>query len=129
MLSASVQAQKNVLGTSLQTCCTDPMTGYFRDGTCRTTAEDQGTHVVCAVMTEEFLSYTYKKGNDLITPKPQWSFPGLKPGDGWCLCILRWLEAEKAGVAPPIRLEATHEKALEYTDLELLRTYATNSER
>lgn len=115
---------QNVFGKPLIACCTDPMTGYFRDGYCRTASSDQGTHVICAIMTEEFLSFTKKRGNDLSTPIPHWNFPGLKVGDGWCLCILRWLEAEKAGVAPRIKLDATDLRALDYTTLELLETYA-----
>ncbi|WP_405252799.1 DUF2237 family protein [Dokdonia sp. Asnod3-C12] len=114
----------NILGSSLIGCCSDPMTGYFRDGYCRTAGIDQGTHVVCAIMTEQFLTYTKSKGNDLSTPIPQWNFPGLKPGDGWCLCILRWLEAEKAGVAPLVKLAATDQKALEYTTIDMLKKYA-----
>ncbi|AWH75179.1 DUF2237 domain-containing protein [Dokdonia sp. Dokd-P16] len=114
----------NILGSSLIGCCSDPMTGYFRDGYCRTASIDNGTHVVCAIMTEEFLAYTKLKGNDLSTPIPQWNFPGLKPGDGWCLCILRWLEAEKAGVAPLVKLAATDQKALEYTTIDMLEKYA-----
>lgn len=114
----------NVFGLPLQVCCRDPLTGYFRDGYCKTMAEDRGTHVICALVTEGFLDYSRKQGNDLITPIPQWQFPGLKPGDRWCLCISRWLEAEKAGVAPPVILEATHEKVLEYTSLEKLVPYA-----
>jgi hypothetical protein len=113
----------NVLGTALQPCCTDPATGYFRDGFCRTMKEDSGTHVLCAVITQEFLDFTKSRGNDLSTPIPQWSFPGLKPDSKWCLCISRWLEAERAGKAPFVILEATHEKALEYTTLELLQKY------
>lgn len=101
----------------------DPVTGYFRDGLCRTMAMDSGTHVVCALVTEEFLTYTKSKGNDLSTPIPQWQFPGLKPGDRWCLCISRWLEAVDAGVAPSIILEATHRKALEYVSLQMLKRY------
>ena len=114
---------KNVLGKTLEACCFDPVTGFYRDGQCKTGEQDVGTHVVCAVMTEEFLSYTKSKGNDLSTPRPEWQFPGLKPGDKWCLCISRWLQAEKEGKAPKIILEATHEKALEYTDFELLLEY------
>jgi len=117
----------NVFGLPLQPCCFDPMTGYFRDGLCRTVDSDTGTHVVCARVTAEFLTYSKSRGNDLISPMPQWQFPGLKPGDQWCLCISRWLEAEKAGVAPPVVLEATHEKALEYTSLEKLVAYAWTS--
>jgi hypothetical protein len=100
------------------------MTGFFRDGICRTHAQDVGTHVVCAVMTDEFLDYTRSRGNDLSTPRPEFDFPGLKAGDGWCLCVLRWKEAVNAGVAPPVRLEATHEKALDYVSLEVLKAHA-----
>ena len=114
---------KNILGTELQSCCFDPLTGYFRDGFCRTREDDYGTHVVCARMTEEFLVYTKAKGNDLSTPMPQYSFPGLKPGDQWCLCVTRWKEAMLAGVAPPVVLESTHEKALETVTLEELKAY------
>ncbi|MFT4575469.1 MAG: hypothetical protein ACI9SI_000377 [Polaribacter sp.] len=113
----------NVLGTELQPCCTDHSTGYFRDGYCRTMYQDTGTHIVCAIMTSEFLNYTKLKGNDLITPIPQWKFPGLVAGSKWCLCISRWLQAEKAGVAPPIVLESTLQKVLEYTSLELIKRY------
>lgn len=113
----------NVLGTTLQACCNNPATGYFRDGFCRTIQEDSGTHVVCAIVTEDFLEFTKSRGNDLSTPIPHWSFPGLKPGSKWCLCISRWLEAERAGKAPFIVLEATHEKALDYTTLEMLKKY------
>jgi hypothetical protein len=115
---------KNVYGNPLISCCTDPVTGYFRDGLCRTMPEDTGTHVVCALITNAFLVYTKSKGNDLSSPKPQWQFPGLKAGDKWCLCISRWLEAEKAGVAPKIDLKATHIKALDFAPLELLEAYA-----
>lgn len=114
---------KNVMGTALQSCCQDPKTGFYRDGFCKTGEQDVGTHVVCAIMTEEFLSYTKSKGNDLSTPRPEWQFPGLKAGDKWCLCVSRWLQAEKEGKAPQIILEATHEKALDYTDFELLLEY------
>lgn len=113
----------NVYENPLISCCTDPITGYFRDGFCRTMPEDTGTHVVCAVITNAFLEYTKSRGNDLSTPIPQWQFPGLTAGDKWCLCISRWLEAEKAGVAPKIDLSATHIKALEYTDLQHLEQY------
>jgi uncharacterized protein (DUF2237 family) len=114
----------NVYGQPLIGCCSSPITGYFRDGFCRTMAQDTGTHVVCAVITEAFLVYTKSKGNDLSTPIPQWNFPGLQPGDKWCLCISRWLEAEKAGVAPKIDLKATNVKALEFTTLEVLEKYS-----
>lgn len=115
----------NVLGTPLKCCCTNAMTGYFRDGFCKTDSFDVGTHTVCAIVTEEFLDYSASKGNDLITPKPYWSFPGLKPGDKWCLCVSRWKEAEKAGKAPLVVLERTHQKSLDYVSLEKLRAYAT----
>lgn len=100
------------------------MTGYFRDGLCRTEIGDTGTHTVCAVMTEDFLKFSASKGNDLITPLPYYQFPGLKVGDKWCLCVTRWIQAEKAGKAPKLILEATHEKTLEYTSLNLLVKYA-----
>jgi len=114
---------RNVLGTKLQTCCTDPMTGFYRDGNCETGPEDLGTHVVCAEMTQEFLEFTRSRGNDLSTPIPLYRFPGLKPGDKWCLCALRWKEAFDAGVAPPVVLERTHEKALEFIQLEDLKAH------
>ncbi len=117
----------NVFGMPLEPCCHDPKTGYFRDGFCRTMDTDTGTHVVCARVTAEFLAFSKERGNDLITPIPQWQFPGLKPGDQWCLCVSRWIEAEKAGMAPPVVLEATHQKALEYTTLEKLVEYAYTS--
>ena len=118
----------NVLGTPLIGCCTDPMTGYFRDGYCNTNAMDTGRHLVCAIMTEEFLKFSKERGNDLITPRPEWRFPGLKPGDGWCLCALRWREAYDAGFAPMVRLEATHEYALEYIPFEVLLEYKLPSD-
>ncbi|WP_439127881.1 DUF2237 family protein [Polaribacter sp.] len=114
----------NVLNTTLQSCCYQPLTGYFRDGFCKTTADDYGTHTVCAIVTKEFLEYSASRGNNLMTPIPHWNFPGLKPGDKWCLCISRWLEAEKAGKAPSIILEATHKKSLQYTSIEMLTKYA-----
>tara|TARA_B100000768_G_C11049128_1_gene277594 strand:+ start:107 stop:463 length:357 start_codon:yes stop_codon:yes gene_type:complete len=116
--------ERNVLGLPLITCCKNPNTGYFRDGFCRTISQDTGTHTVCALVTQEFLDYSSSRGNDLITPLPQWQFPGLKSGDKWCLCISRWLEAEKVGKAPNIILEATHEKTLQYASLALLRLYS-----
>lgn len=116
--------EKNVLNTNLQSCCTNPLTGYFRDGFCRTREDDYGTHTVCAVVTEDFLKYSASRGNDLMTPIPYYNFPGLKAGDKWCLCISRWLEAEKAGKAPFVILEATHIKSLQYTSLEVLEKYA-----
>lgn len=115
---------KNVLGTELQVCCFAPRTGYFRDGFCRTDETDQGRHVVCAEMTDAFLRFSYDRGNDLITPRPEWSFPGLKAGDKWCLCALRWKEALGAGVAPGVYLHACHKKVLDYISLEDLKKYA-----
>lgn len=109
---------KNVLQTELQSCCTNPLTGFYRDGYCRTGPQDTGRHIVCAIMTAEFLAFSKSRGNDLITPLPHYQFPGLKPGDQWCLCALRWKEALEAGVAPPVILEATHEKALDYVAFE-----------
>jgi uncharacterized protein (DUF2237 family) len=111
---------KNVLGEELQPCSLDPLTGFYRDGCCNTGRSDSGLHLVCAEMTEAFLSFTKQRGNDLTTPIPTHGFPGLKPGDRWCLCIDRWKEANAAGVAPPIVLESTHISALEFVDLDLL---------
>ena len=116
--------ERNIFGNPLISCCTDPPTGYFRDGLCRTISEDIGTHTVCAIMTDEFLKFSASKGNDLITAIPNYQFPGLKEGDKWCLCVSRWIEAEKAGKAPKLVLEATHDKTLEYTSLDLLVKYA-----
>ena len=116
--------EKNIFGEPLQSCCTKPMTGYFRDGLCRTISDDTGTHTVCAIMTKDFLEFSALKGNDLITPMPYYQFPGLKEGDKWCLCVSRWIEAEKEGKAPKLILEATHEKTLEYTSIETLIKYA-----
>lgn len=115
---------KNVLGENLQTCCTSPMTGFYRDGTCNTGPNDMGSHVVCAEVTEEFLAYTKAQGNDLSTPMPMYQFPGLKPGDRWCLCAARWKEAYSAGVAPNVVLAATHEAALGTVPLDVLQQYA-----
>ncbi len=114
---------KNVLGTPLQICCNDPVTGYYRNGYCQTDETDRGLHVVCAVMTREFLQYTKSRGNDLSTPRPEFMFPGLKEGDKWCLCAGRWKEALEDGKAPKVDLEATHEKALEVVSLESLAPY------
>jgi uncharacterized protein len=114
---------KNVLGTELEVCCTDPMTGYFRDGSCRTDASDRGSHVVCARVTAAFLEFSRAQGNDLSTPRPEFGFPGLKPGNCWCLCVTRWQEALLAGVAPPVRLQSTHEKALEVVTLHELKRH------
>lgn len=115
---------KNVLGTELQPCSIDPMTGFYRDGCCQTGANDFGRHVVCAQMTPAFLEFTKNQGNDLSTPLPRYNFPGLKPGDRWCLCAARWQEAFEIGVAPPVILAATHEKALEIVQLADLKRHA-----
>lgn len=116
---------KNVLGGELETCNTDPMTGFYRDGCCNTGGEDVGLHTVCAEVTEDFLRFSKLKGNDLSTPNPMFEFPGLKEGDKWCLCVLRWKEALEAGMAPRVRLEATHISALEFVDLKDLQEHAT----
>lgn len=115
---------QNVLGTELESCSVNPITGFFRDGCCNTGAGDVGHHVVCAVMTAEFLEFSKRRGNDLSTPNPLFRFPGLKPGDSWCLCAQRWVEAYEAGCAPKIKLSATHAIMLEYLNLEDLRKFA-----
>jgi uncharacterized protein (DUF2237 family) len=124
---AVMTSARNVIGGELETCCTSPMTGFYRDGTCSTGAGDIGAHVVCAKMTEEFLAFTRSRGNDLSTPVPAFNFPGLKPGDCWCLCALRWKEALDAGVAPPVVLSATHASAVEYVSLDELKQHALDS--
>lgn len=111
---------KNVLGEPLQLCCKNPKTGFYRDGFCHTGPDDMGVHVVCAQMTDEFLNFTKSQGNDLSTPVPAFGFPGLKAGDRWCLCASRWKEAYDAGVAPPVVLAATHEKALQIVSMDQL---------
>jgi uncharacterized protein len=116
--------QTNVLGSPLKECGSRPLTGYLRDGYCCACGGDRGQHVVCASITEEFLQYSKEQGNDLITPRPEFNFPGLVAGNRWCVCTLRWLEALKAGCAPPVHLEGTHLSVLEYVDLELLRKHA-----
>lgn len=115
---------RNVLGGALATCSTAPLTGWFRDGCCRTRADDLGRHVVCVEVTAEFLAFSRSRGNDLSTPRPEFQFPGLKPGDRWCLCAARWVEAERAGMAPRVDLAATEQSALELIPLSLLRQYA-----
>jgi uncharacterized protein len=115
---------QNVLGGTLKICCTSPMTGFYRDGLCSTGAGDVGIHVVCAQMTAEFLAFSKAQGNDLTTPMPAYQFPGLKPGDCWCLCASRWKEALDAGMAPPVVLEATHAAAIEYATLDELKQHA-----
>lgn len=108
---------KNVLGTDLEICGTEPLTGFYRNGCCDTGTDDQGRHIVCAEVTETFLAYSKEQGNDLSTPRPEFGFAGLTPGDRWCLCADRWLEAFEAGMAPKVVLEATHALALEWADL------------
>ncbi len=115
---------KNVLGGPLQHCCMSPLTGFERDGYCRTGPHDLGSHTVCAEMTDEFLDFSRRVGNDLSTPRPEYGFPGLKAGDRWCLCVSRWEEAFLAGIAPRVILEATHERALDVVDLEELKHFA-----
>ncbi len=117
---------KNVLGADLQPCCMSPVTGFYRDGFCRTGRSDLGAHLVCAEMTEEFLEFSVRAGNDLTTPRDEFDFPGLRPGDRWCLCAARWKEAFQAGVAPPVVLESTHMSAIEFISLDDLRRCATS---
>lgn len=119
-----LEPSKNVFGQDLIPCSLDPMTGFFRDGCCETGPNDRGRHVVCARMTREFLQFSYTRGNDLITPRPEYQFPGLKPGDKWCVCALRWKEAYDAGYAPPVVLESTHEAALRYVSMAALLEFA-----
>ncbi len=116
----------NVLGGKLETCCTSPMTGYYRDGKCNTGGGDYGAHTVCVQLTEEFLQFSKSRGNDLITPVPEYNFPGLKPGDCWCLCASRWKEAMDAGCAPGVVLSATHVLTLEYASLGELKQHAAD---
>jgi uncharacterized protein len=118
---------KNVLGGPLASCSESPLTGYTRTGCCEATAGDDGMHVLCAQMTAEFLEFSKQQNNDLSTPVPEYGFPGLKPGDRWCLCVQRWAEALDAGVAPPVILEATHMSAVEFVSLEDLQAHAVDS--
>ena len=124
MRPVEVDASVNVLGDALEPCSTDPMTGFFRNGCCDTCAEDHGSHTVCAIMTAEFLAFSKSAGNDLSTPRPEWGFPGLNPGDQWCLCAARFVQAYQADSAPRVRLRSTHRNALEIVPLDLLREYA-----
>jgi uncharacterized protein (DUF2237 family) len=117
---------KNVLGGELEVCCKSPMTGFYRNGYCDTCEEDIGVHAVCTLTTEEFLQFSQERGNDLITPLPQYGFPGLKPGDKWCVCAARWKEAYDAGFAAPVVLKSTHEGALKFVPLEELEEYAAD---
>jgi uncharacterized protein (DUF2237 family) len=122
-----MEAGRNVFGERLEPCSFDPLTGFHRDGCCRTGGQDVGVHAVCAVMTEEFLAFSAGVGNDLSTPRPEWGFAGLQPGDRWCLCASRWAEALDAGVAPPVVLEATHVAALEFVSLDDLEAHGYTS--
>jgi len=118
---------KNVLGTELETCSMDPITGFYRDGCCNTGGSDMGLHTVCTEVTAEFLAFSKQQGNDLSTPHPQYGFPGLQSGDRWCLCVERWKEALEAGMAPRVKLEACHISTLEFVDLEDLQQYAVEA--
>lgn len=115
---------RNLLGEALLPCSMQPLTGFYRDGCCDSGPDDAGMHLVCAEMTAAFLEFSVARGNDLVTPRPEYRFPGLKPGDRWCLCLLRWIEALRAGVAPPIVLAATNEKVIEWVDMATLRAHA-----
>jgi uncharacterized protein len=117
----------NVFGRELACCCQNPLTGFYRDGYCHTGPGDYGLHTVCAVMTEEFLTFSVAQGNDLVTPRPDMTFPGLKPGDRWCVCVQRWVEAFEVGVAPPVVLEACHASVLEFVSLEDLLAHAAEA--
>lgn len=119
-----MEASLNIFGEALVPCSLDPLTGFYRDGCCATGPDDTGRHVVCAIMTEAFLDFSRRQGNDLITPRPEYRFPGLTPGDRWCLCALRWKEALEAGAAPQVVLESTHEAALRYVTMEDLLRHA-----
>ena len=115
--------QKNVLGSELSDCSMDPLTGFFRNGCCNTDERDVGTHTVCAIVTDAFLEFSKRQGNDLTTPRPEFNFKGLKDGDSWCLCALRWRESNDAGCAPRVKLTATNIKTLEYIELEILKQH------
>lgn len=116
----------NVFDEPLETCSDDPVTGFFRDGCCNTSEDDAGSHTICVLLTANFLEYSRFKGNDLSTPAPQYGFPGLNPGDSWCLCAARWLQAHQDGMAPRVYLRRTHKRALEIAPLEILREYAVD---
>ncbi len=125
MQAIEIDASVNVLGDELQPCSLDPMTGFFRNGCCDTCDQDHGSHTVCAIMTAEFLTFSKSAGNDLSTPMPQYGFAGLKPGDQWCLCAARFLQAYQAGKAPRVNLQSTHRRALEVVPMEALREMST----
>jgi uncharacterized protein len=121
-----MNGDRNVLGEELEECGADPLTGFYRDGCCRTGDEDLGNHTVCAVVSAEFLAHQQVAGNDLVTPRPEFGFAGLRPGDRWCVCAARWREAYEADAAPPVVLAATHERALEVIPLRALREHAVD---
>ncbi|HAC33384.1 MAG TPA: DUF2237 domain-containing protein [Gammaproteobacteria bacterium] len=116
----------NVFGEPLEPCSMNPLTGYFRDGCCNTADHDLGSHTVCIEASQDFLEYSRFRGNDLSTPRPEFQFPGVQPGQGWCLCASRWMEAHELGMAPPVKLASTHQRALEIVPLELLKQYAVD---
>jgi len=120
--------QLNVFDEVLKECCSDPITGFFRDGFCNTNEYDHGLHIVCCLMNDKFLHYSHKQGNDLITPKPEFNFPGLKEGDSWCICALRWKEAYENGCAPKIYLRRTNKKVLQLIDFNTLKEFALDLE-
>jgi uncharacterized protein (DUF2237 family) len=126
-LEHPISTALNVLNEPLVPCSYDPLTGYFRDGCCKTDETDSGTHIVCARVSQAFLDFSVAQGNDLVTPRPEWRFPGLKAGDRWCLCVTRWVQAYNAGVAPDVVLASTHNKALEYVELSVLQMHAYKS--
>lgn len=124
--STGKRSQLNVYGMPLVPCSMNPVTGWYRSGCCETDEQDMGSHTVCVVVTAEFLEFSRSRGNDLSTPQPESGFPGLRPGDRWCLCASRWLEAHQAGRAPRVHLSATHRRALEIVDLVTLKSYAAD---
>jgi uncharacterized protein (DUF2237 family) len=128
MLCMARAPDRNVIGGTLLECSAEPLTGFYRDGCCATGPEDIGSHTVCVMVTEEFLSFSRRVGNDLSTPQPQLGFSGLGPGDRWCVCAARWLEAHEAGAAPPVLLGATHERALDVIEIDTLLAYAVEPE-
>ena len=120
----SVEKQKNVFGEEIETCCESPITGFFRDGFCHTDETDEGVHTICVSMTEDFLEFSKSKGNDLSTPRPEFNFPGLKEGDGWCLCAERWVEAYEVSMAPKLYIKRTNLRTLDIVPLEILKKFA-----
>ena len=121
---SSVEKQKNVFGEEIETCCESPITGFFRDGFCHTDDTDEGVHTICVSMTEDFLEFSKSKGNDLSTPRPEFNFPGLKEGDGWCLCAERWVEAYEVSMAPKLYIKKTNLRTLDIVPLGILKKFA-----